>query len=358
MALPRRPCLRCDGDMRALVLARWRQAPELRDVLLPEPRAGEVLLRVAAAGACHSDLHLMEFPPGAMPFDPPFVLGHEITGHIAELGPGVTGLSVDQPVAVYGPWGCGRCMQCRIGAENYCEHAADLGKLAPGIGHDGGMADFVRVPSRLLVPLGDLDPVGAAPLTDAALTPYHAIKRSLALLVPGSTAVVIGAGGLGHLAVQLLRTLAPSRIVVVDVAKAKRRQALELGADDALSPDDVEAHVAATTAGLGAELVLDLVGSDATLALAARLARVRGHLTVVGIAGGTLPFNFFGLPYECSVASTYWGSITELGEVLALARAGRIVARVEEFPLSHALDAYDRMRAGTLNGRAVIVPGG
>ena len=121
--------------------------------------------------------------------------------------------------------------------------------------------------------------------------------------------------------------------------------------------DDVEAHVAATTAGLGAELVLDLVGSDATLALAARLARVRGHLTVVGIAGGTLPFNFFGLPYECSVASTYWGSITELGEVLALARAGRIEAHVEEFPLSHALDAYDRMRAGTLNGRAVIVPG-
>jgi propanol-preferring alcohol dehydrogenase len=147
-------------------------------------------------------------------------------------------------------------------------------------------------------------------------------------------------------------------VVVVDVSEDKRRQSLELGADVALDPaDDVEAHVRADTAGLGAELVLDLVGSDATLALAARVARVRGHLTVVGIAGGTLPFTFFGLPYECSVASTYWGTYTELAEVLALAAAGRIRAEVETFPLTHALDAYDRMRAGTLDGRAVITPG-
>src|SRR6478735_4574831 len=126
MALPRRCPSRCDGDMRALVLPGWLQAPELRDIPLPEPRAGEVLLRVAAAGACHSDLHLMEFPPGTMPFEPPFVLGHEVTGVVVELGPGVTGVSQHQPMAVYGPWGCGHCMQCRIGAENYCEHAGDL----------------------------------------------------------------------------------------------------------------------------------------------------------------------------------------------------------------------------------------
>jgi propanol-preferring alcohol dehydrogenase len=350
--------MRSDETMQALVLPGWQQAPELREVPVPEPRPGEVLVRVAGAGACHSDLHLMEFPPGVMPFDPPFVLGHETTGYVAELGPGVAGLTLSQPVAVYGPWGCGHCVTCRTGAENYCEHAAELAKLAPGIGHDGGMAEYVRVPGRLLLPLGELDPVLAAPLTDAALTPYHAIKRSLPLLVPGSTVVVIGAGGLGHLAIQLVRTLTPSRIVVVDVAADKRRQALELGADQALDPgDDVEARVRADTAGLGAELVLDLVGSDATLALAARLARVRGHLTVVGIAGGSLPFSFFGLPYECSVASTYWGSYTELAEVIALARTGRIRAEVEEFPLARAVEAYDRMRAGTLNGRAVIIPG-
>ncbi len=219
------------------------------------------------------------------------------------------------------------------------------------------MAEFVRVPARLTVPLGDLDPVAAAPLTDAGLTPYHALKRSLPLLVPGSTVVVIGAGGLGHLAVQLVRALTPSRLIVVDLDEQKRAQALDLGADLAVDPgEDAEARIRSATGGQGAELVLDLVGADATLALAARVVRVRGHLTVVGIAGGTLPFSFFGLPYEAAVATTYWGSITELVEVLDLARAGRIHAEVERFPLADALDAYARMRAGTLRGRAVITP--
>ena len=344
--------------MRALVLPGWQHPPEFRDVPVPEPGPGEALVRVAGAGACHSDLHLMEFPPGAMPFDPPFVLGHEATGFVEALGPAAAGPEPGTPVAIYGPWGCGRCRTCRTGAENYCEHAAELRTLAPGIGHDGAMAEYVAVPARLLVPLGDLDPVLAAPLTDAALTPYHAIKRSLDLLVPGSTVVVIGAGGLGHLAVQLLRTLTPSRVVVVDVADEKRRQALELGADEALDPgDDVARRVHSRTDERGAELVLDLVGSDATLGLAASVARVRGHLTVVGIAGGTLPFSFLGLPYECGVATTYWGSYTELHEVLDLARDGRIRAEVERFPLANALDAYARMRAGTLAGRAVMTPG-
>jgi propanol-preferring alcohol dehydrogenase len=175
--------------------------------------------------------------------------------------------------------------------------------------------------------------------------------------VPGTTVVVIGAGGLGHLAIQLARAITPSRLIVVDIDDHKRAQALEFGADVAIAPDDdAEARIRDLTSGHGAELVLDLVGADTTLALAARTARVRGHLTVVGIAGGTLPFSFFGLPYECSVATTYWGSITELVEVLDLARACRIRADVERFPLEQALEAYDRMRACTLHGRAVITP--
>jgi propanol-preferring alcohol dehydrogenase len=300
----------------------------------------------------------MEFPPGALPFDPPFVLGHENAGFVEALGPGTGGFERGEPVAVYGPWGCGVCATCRAGVENYCERAAELRRMAPGIGHDGGMAEFVRVPARLLVPLGDLDPVEAAPLTDAGLTPYHAVKRSVDVLVPGSTAVVIGAGGLGHLAVQILRALTPARIVVVDVSEEKLAHARQLGADDAVTPDDdAVARIRSATAGLGAELVLDIVGSDETLTLANRLARVRGHLTVVGIAGGTLPFSFFGVPYECATATTYWGSIVELHEVLALARRGLVHAEVERFPLEEAPEAYDRMRAGTLRGRAVITPG-
>ncbi len=345
--------------MRALVLPGWQQAPELRDVPTPEPGVGEVLIRVAGAGACHSDLHLMEFPPGTLGFSPPFVLGHENTGWVAAQGPGSSTFAIGTPVAVYGPWGCGHCRSCRLSAENYCERAGELAKLAPGIGHDGGMAEYLSVPERLLVPLDGLDPVDAAPLTDAGLTPYHAIKRSLALLVPGSTAVVMGAGGLGHLAVQLLRTLTTAWVIVIDPAPSKRDQAVELGADEAFGPDDDAAtRVRAATGQLGAELVLDLVGSDESLALSVACSRVGGHLTVVGIAGGTLPFSFFGVPYECSVATTYWGTAVELSEVLALARAGRVHVNVERFALEDALEAYDRMRAGTIVGRAVITPNG
>lgn len=343
--------------MRALVLPGWQQAPEFRDVPVPEPRAGEALIRVAGAGACHSDLHLMEFPPGALPFDPPFILGHENTGRVEAVASDASTFTVGDAVAVYGPWGCGQCRSCQLSAENYCERAGELRTLAPGIGHDGGMAGFMRVPERLLIPLDGLDPVDAAPLTDAGLTPYHAIKRSLPLLVPGSTAVVIGAGGLGHLAIQILRTLATSQIIVVDTNQTKLDQALELGADQALLPaDDATERIRSATGNLGAELVLDLVGSDDSLALAVSSSRVGGHLTVVGIAGGTLPFSFFAVPYECSVATTYWGTAVELREVLALARTGRLHVKIERFPLERALDAYDRMRAGTIAGRAVITP--
>ena len=343
--------------MQALVLPAWQRDPELRELPIPQPGPGDVRVRVGGSGACHSDLHLMDWPAGTLGFDPPFVLGHEIAGWVDMLGPGVDGLSLGEGVAVYGPWGCGRCRACRSGAENYCEHAADLQVLAPGIGHDGGMAEYVVVPARLLVPLGDLDPVEAAPLTDAALTPYHAIKRSLPTLVPGTTAVVIGAGGLGHMGVQILRALAPSRIVAIDPAANKRQLALDSGADVAIAPDDdATQQVRSLTGGLGAELVVDMVGSDSSLAMAASFARVRGAITVVGLAMGTFPFNFFALPYECSLSSTYWGTATELMEVIALARAGKLHAQIERFTLHDAIDAYRRLRAGDVQGRAVITP--
>jgi propanol-preferring alcohol dehydrogenase len=343
--------------MRALVLPAWQAAPELREVPVPEPGPGEVLVRIAGAGACHSDLHLMEFPPGALPFSPPFALGHENSGWVEARGPGATALPLGEAVAIYGPWGCGACRTCRLGAENYCERAAELAVMAPGIGRDGGMAEFVCVPERLLVPLEGLDPVDAAPLTDAALTPYHAVKRSLPLLRPGATAVVIGAGGLGHMAIQILRALTAARIIVVDTSSEKLVQARELGADDAIEPgDDAVARIRSATGGLGAEVVVDLVGSDDTLALAVASSRVWGHLTIVGLAGGTLPVTFFGIPYECSVATTYWGTHGELREVLALARAGRLHVKVERFPLERSMEAYDRLRAGTITGRAVVTP--
>jgi alcohol dehydrogenase, propanol-preferring len=345
--------------MQALQLTGWKQAGELVEVAEPEPGPGEVLVRIGGAGACHSDLHLMhDFEPGMMPWSPPFTLGHENAGWVEALGVGVSGLEVGEAVAVYGPWGCGLCRRCALGMENYCERPEVTGAAVGGLGADGGMVSHMLVPSvRHLVPIGDLDPADAAPLTDAGLTPYHAVKRALPLLAPGSTAVVIGVGGLGHLAVQMLRALSPATVVAVDQRDDALRLAESMGAHHGVvSDDEAAATIRELSGGQGADVVLDCVGVDATLALGAAASRVLGQLTIVGIGGGTLPMSFFTIPYEVSVATTYWGTLPELHEVLAMARAGLITPHVQRYPLDEAPQVYERLAAGDIDGRAVIVP--
>jgi propanol-preferring alcohol dehydrogenase len=347
--------------MKAYQLTAWQHPPELRDVPVPEPGPGQALVKVGGAGACHSDLHLMEWPEGRLPFELPFTLGHENAGWIEALGPGVEGFAPGDAVIVYGPWGCGRCAACRRSTENYCERQAEIGAFGGGLGRDGGMAEYLLVPSpRLLLELGDLDPRDAAPLTDAALTPYHAIKRALPLLGPSATALVIGVGGLGHMAVQILRVLTAAQIIAVDIDAAHRDLAVGAGADAALAPDDETIEtVRHMTHGRGAQLVLDVVGSEDTLALGAACAAVAGHMTVIGLAGGTIAWAAMGvLPWACALTSTYWGSAAELGEVIDLARADHIHAHVERFTLDDADQAYTAMREGRLAGRAVICPNG
>ncbi|CAM5542342.1 L-threonine 3-dehydrogenase OS=Streptomyces glaucescens OX=1907 GN=tdh PE=3 SV=1 [Streptomyces glaucescens] len=194
--------------MKALQYRTVGAAPEVVAVPDPEPGPGQVLLKVTAAGVCHSDIAVMSWPAEGFPYALPLTLGHEGVGTAAALGAGVAGIREGEAFAVYGPWGCGTCARCAEGKENYCLRAAELGIHPPGLGAPGAMAEYLLVDdARHLVPLEGLDPVAAVRLTDAGLTPYHAVKRSLPKLLPGSTAVVIGAGGLGHVAIQLLRAL-------------------------------------------------------------------------------------------------------------------------------------------------------
>lgn len=315
-------------------------------------------MKVGGAGACHSDLHLLDAPAGSRTFSLPFTLGHENGGWVEELGPGATGFAPGDSVVVYGPWGCGLCMNCRQGMENYCQTP---GKPSPGGlgGTDGGMAEYLLVPStRYLIPLGDLDPREAAPLTDAGLTSYHAVKRSVHLLGPGSTAVVIGAGGLGQMAIQVLKALcSAATVVAVDTSADKLKIATQMGADEALiSGDDAVKRIKDMTRAQGAEVVLDFVGVNPTLTMAAQVARVLGHLTIVGLGNAALPVNFNSPPKECSVTSPFWGSIPELIEVIELARAGKIRMLVEHFRLDDAAHAYHLLHDGKIQGRAVITP--
>jgi len=344
--------------MDAYRLIEWQQPPELVEVPVPEPGPGEVLIKVGGAGLCHSDLHLMEWPAGQLPFDPPFTLGHENAGWVEQVGEGVDGLEEGEAVIVYGPWGCGSCRACRLSREDYCERQLEIGRFGGGLGFDGGLAEYMLVPSpRLLIPLGDLDPRDAAPLTDAALTPYHAIKRALPRLVPGSTAVVIGVGGLGQMAVQLLKALSAARVIAVDLSAEKLERARELGAEATLEPgEDTAATIRELTGGRGAELVLDVVGSDSTLALAAASLAFEADLILLGLAGGSIEYGAMTLPWGASIATTYWGTAVGLMEVVELARSGQIELDVERVPLDRVGETYDRLRAGEIEGRAVACP--
>lgn len=347
--------------MYALRLPSWKSAPELVEVPEPTPGPGEVVIKIGGAGACHSDLHLMHDFEGGLPWAPPFTLGHENAGWVHALGDGVTSVEVGQPVAVYGPWGCGHCQHCAVGVETYCENPA--GAPVPGggggLGLDGGMAEYMLVPAaRFLVPLPEgLTPATAAPLTDAGLTPYHAVRRSWGKLPPGSTAVVIGAGGLGHMGIQILKATTAARVVVVDAKDAALAMASELGADLTVMPgEDAAGTIREFTHGAGADVVLDFVGVDDTLALGAAVARMTGDLTLVGIGGGSLPVSFFSVGYEVSIQTTYWGSRPELVEVLDLAARGLITPHMSTFPLSEAAHVYELLYKGEVPGRAVIVP--
>src|SRR4051794_40731247 len=229
--------------MRALRLTAWKTEPQLVEVPEPEPGPGQVVIKIGGGGACHPHPHLMhDFDAGALPWGPPFTLGHENAGWVHAVGPGATGVEIGQPVAVYGPWGCGSCDRCRVGMETYCENpaAAPVPGGGGGLGLDGGMAEYMLVPhARHLVPLpAGLSVVDAAPLTDAGLTPYHAIRRSWPKLAPGATAVVIGVGGLGHVGVQILKETTAARVIAVDSRAEALRLASEVGADLTVAAGD------------------------------------------------------------------------------------------------------------------------
>jgi alcohol dehydrogenase, propanol-preferring len=344
--------------MKALQYREIGSRPEVVEVPDPEVGPGQVLLKVTAAGVCHSDEFIMGLPAEQYVYGLPLTLGHEGAGIVEAVGEGVTGVRPGDAVAVYGPWGCGRCHMCAQGKENYCLNAAAEHIQPPGLGAPGSMAEYMIVDSeRHLVPLDGLDPVKNVSLTDAGLTPYHAIKNSLPKLGAGTTAVVIGTGGLGHVGIQILRAISGATVVALDVNDEKLALAREVGAQHTLlsNPAAVDA-VRDLTGGRGANAVFDFVGVQPTVELAGAMAATEGDVTIVGIGGGALPVGFGRVAYDVAVRAPYWGSRAELIEVLDLARAGRVEVEIETYSLDEAPKAYERLHEGRIRGRAVIVP--
>lgn len=347
--------------MKALQYTTVGQHPEVVEIEKPSPGPGQVLLKVTAAGVCHSDEYVMglsEEDYAAQGYPLPLTLGHEGAGVVAELGEGVEHLEVGDAVAVYGPWGCGRCHQCAQGKENYCVNAAAEGIKPPGLGAPGSMAEYMIVDDpRHLVPLGDLDPVENVSLTDAGLTPYHAIKTSLPKLGAGTYAVVIGTGGLGHVGIQILRALSGAQIIALDVSDEKLELAKHVGAHHTVISDEHAADaIREITGGLGVQAVFDFVGAQPTMATAVAVAAPDADVTIVGIGGGTVEVGFGTVAFDVAVRIPYWGSRSELIEVLDLARAGQVEVATQRYSLDDGPKAYEALAAGTVRGRAVIVP--
>lgn len=326
--------------MRAVVLEQTGGPLRLVERPEPQPTGSQEAIDVTACGICHSDLHVVA---GDYNSPLPLVLGHEVTGVHPELG----------PVMVYACWGCRQpdCWACSSGQEMICPRSHEAGLV-----DDGGYTDRMLVPDRsYLVPLGDLDPVQVAPLACGGLTAFRAVGHTLPTLREPRQgggrrrALVLGAGGLGQFGLQFLRQQSDAEVVVVDTAAAKRDEAVRLGADAAVAPDDLEGTF---------DAVVDFVGAQATLeAMGQHVAR-QGIAVVVGLFGGRLPFGMGAVPHEARFMTSIWGTRDQLAELLAHVAAHPLASPVEAVALEDAQVAHDRLAAGDVAGRLVLVTGG
>jgi D-arabinose 1-dehydrogenase-like Zn-dependent alcohol dehydrogenase len=332
---------------------------------VPEPKGTEVLLKTLATGVCHSDLHIWDgfydlgggkrFNLGERGLKPPITMGHEIAGEVVAAGPEATGVAKGDKRVVY-PWiGCGTCAVCAKGDEHLCNRPRSLGIYRPG-----GFADHVLVPdARYLLPLGPLSPEEAAPFACSGLTAFSALKRLGEPLYRAEPILVIGAGGLGLMALALLKALGGRGAVVADIDPKKREAALAAGAlaaIDAAAPDAVKQ---AMTAG-GAPVVgaIDFVGAGPTARLGVDAIARGGKYVIVGLFGGEITLALPFLPIRAiAIQGSFVGSLAEFRELMALVATAKVPrVPIEHRPLDAAEAALRDLKAGRIVGRAVLRP--
>lgn len=350
--------------MKAARIMKVKEPLEIKDVNIPKPRNDQVLVKVESAGVCHSDLHLWEGgyagPQGVfMKVEDrgvkfPLTPGHEVAGTIEEIGESAIGFQKGDKVLVY-PWiGEGTCPACRIGEENICDAPRSL-----GIYQDGGYSEMVLVPShKYLVKIEGLDPNAAASLACSGLTAYTAVKRAQSQ--PGETLVIVGAGGLGLMAVQLAKAITNTKIAIVDIDDKKLSEAKRLGADEIINSGagDPVKGVKDITKGLGAEAVIDFVNNGKTAPNSINMLRKRARLVMVGLFGGSLDLNLPLIPLRAfTLTGAYTGKFADLVELVSLAKMNKVKSVVSrKFTLDQANNALEELKSGKIIGRAVINP--
>jgi NAD+-dependent secondary alcohol dehydrogenase Adh1 len=341
--------------MRAVRLHAFHEFPVIDEVAEPVAKNPfDVVVRIGGAGVCRTDLHIMEGQwDAAMQTPLPYTIGHENAGWVHEIGSAVTNVAVGDTVILHPTPTCGLCRACRAGDDMHC-----INSCFPGLSTDGGMADFLLTSARACVKLDPAtQPADVAALADAGITAYHAVRKAIPLLYPGTTCVVIGAGGLGHIGIQCLAALTATRIIVVDRNPDALKLAEQLGADVTVVADGTQVDtVKELTDGLGAEVVLDFVAEMGAETDGWNMTRPGGSYFVIGY-GGTLTIPTLDvISTERNVIGNIVGTYNDLAELMALAQAGKVTLHTKAYPLDEAAQALRDLDAGLVRGRAILVP--
>jgi NAD+-dependent secondary alcohol dehydrogenase Adh1 len=341
--------------MRAVRLHDYHQKPVIDEV--PEPTVQgplDVVVRIGGAGVCRTDLHIIEGQwDAAMSPGLPYTIGHENAGWVSDIGAGVTNVAVGDTVILHPTPTCGLCRACRAGQDMHCSQSR-----FPGLDSDGGMADYLLTSARACVKLDpSTRPEDVAALADAGITAYHAVRKALPLLYPGTTCVVIGAGGLGHIGIQCLAALTAADVIVVDRNPDALKLAAELGATHTVVADGTQvAAVQGLTDGAGADVVLDFVAEQGAENDGFAMTRPGGSYFVIGY-GGTLTVPTLDIiSTERNIIGNIVGTYNELAELMVLAQAGKVTLHTKTYPLDAAAQALSDLDAGLVRGRAILVP--
>ena len=341
--------------MKAVRIHGYHQQPVVDEV--PEPSVKgplDVVIKIGGAGVCRTDLHIIEGQwDAAMHPALPYTLGHENAGWVHEIGSAVTNVAVGDTVILHPTPTCGLCRACRAGDDMHCTDNS-----FPGLSHDGGMAEYLLTSARACVKLDPkTQPADVAALADAGITAYHAVRKAIPLLYPGTTAVVIGAGGLGHIGVQCLAALTAATIIVVDRNPEALKLAAQIGAHHTVVADGTQVEaVRELTGGRGAHVVLDFVAEQGAEADGWAMTGAGGSYFVIGYGGTVQVPTLDIISTERNVIGNIVGTYNDLAELMALAEGGRVTLHTRTYPLEAAVEAFADLDAGRVRGRAILVP--
>jgi NAD+-dependent secondary alcohol dehydrogenase Adh1 len=341
--------------MKAVRLRAYHEQPVVEQVPEPVVRGPfDVVVKIGGAGVCRTDLHIVEGQWAEKSgVHLPYTIGHENAGWVHEIGSAVSNVAVGDTVILHPTPTCGLCHACRAGDDMHCVDGS-----FPGIDSDGGMAEYLLTSARACIKLNPRTrPEDVAALADAGITAYHAVRKAVPLLYPGTVCVVNGAGGLGHIGIQSLRALTAARVVVVDRNAEALRLAAKLGADHTVLADGEQvATVLELTGGHGAEVVLDFVAEQGAQQDAFAMTRRHGSHFVIGYGGTVAVATIDLIATERSVVGNLVGTYNDLVELMVLAQSGRVTLHTRKYPLDAALDALSDLDAGRVRGRAILTP--